>query len=107
MVEIIYVIRMGSKETLLRTKPLCILLQLKDVSKEWYASNLAAGCSTTYVHTTKLLREFKKSNLVTFEVKGRVKKVKLTDKGLQLTSALSDLVQKFEEGEEEKKQLQK
>jgi len=98
---------MGLKDILFRVKPLCIFMQLKDSSKEWYASNLAAGCGATYVHTTKLLKEFKKLELVTFEVKGRVKKVKLTDKGLQLAGALSDLMPKLEEKEEEKKPLQK
>jgi predicted transcriptional regulator len=94
----------GLKEILLRKKPLCIFLQLKDTSKEWYASNLATGCGATYVHTTKLLKEFKKLNLVTLEVKGRVKKVKLTDKGMQLATALGELMLKLEEKEEEKKE---
>jgi len=98
---------MGLKEILFRTKPLCIFLQLKDTSKEWYASNLAAGCGATYVHTMKLLKELKKLNLVTFEAKGRTKRVKLTERGLQLSSALNDVVMKFEEKEEEKKQPQK
>jgi predicted transcriptional regulator len=95
---------MGLKEILLRKKPLCVFLQLKDTSKDWYASNLAAVCGVTYVHTTKLLKELKKSNLVTFEVKGRVKKVKLTERGMQLASALGDLMLKLEEKQEEKKE---
>ena len=94
---------MGLKESLIRPKPVCILLKLKDTSKEWYASNLALACGSTYVHTTKLLKEFKRSNLLTTEVKGRTKKVKLTDKGLQLSGVLNDLVTKLEEKEEEKK----
>jgi predicted transcriptional regulator len=94
---------MGLKESLIRQKPVCILLKLKDTSKEWYASNLALACGSTYVHTTKLLKEFRKSNLVTMEVKGRIKKVKLTDKGLQISGVLNDLVAKLEEKEEEKK----
>ena len=96
---------MGLKELLFRAKPLCIFLQLKDTSKEWYASNLAASCGVTYVHTTKLLKEFKKSNLIVFEPKGRVKKVKLTDKGMQLVSAISELMPKLEEKEAEKKEF--
>jgi predicted transcriptional regulator len=95
---------MGLKEILLRTKPLCIFLQLRDTSKDWYASNLAVGCGATYVHTTKLLKEFKKSNLVTFEPTGRVKKVKLTDRGMQLATAIGELMLKLEEKEEEKKE---
>ena len=95
---------MGLKEILFRTKPLCIFLQLKDTSKDWYASNLAAGCGATYVHTTKLLKEFKKSNLVTFEPKGRVKKVRLTDRGMQLATAIGELMLKLEEKEEKKKE---
>jgi len=94
---------MGLKESLIRPKPVCMLLKLKDTSKEWYASNLALACGSTYVHTTKLLKEFRRSNLLTTEVKGRMKKVKLTDKGLQLSGVLNDLVTKLEEKEEEKK----
>ena len=94
---------MGLKESLIRPKPVCILLKLKDTSKEWYASNLALACGSTYVHTTKLLKEFRKSNLVTIEAKGRAKKVKLSEKGLQLSGALSNLLSKLEEKEEEKK----
>ena len=96
---------MGLKEILFRTKPLCIFLQLKDTSKDWYASNLAAGCGTTYVHTTKLLKEFKKFNLVTFEPKGRVKKVRLTEKGMQLATSIGDIIPKLEEKEAEKKEF--
>jgi len=87
----------GLKELIFRKKPLCIFLQLKDTSKEWYASNLASACSTTYVHTVKLLKELRKSELITVEPKGRMKKIKLTDKGLQLATSLSELMQKLEE----------
>jgi predicted transcriptional regulator len=96
---------MGLKELLFRAKPLCIFLELKDASKDWYASNLAAGCGTTYVHTTKLLKEFKKSNLITSEVKGRVKKVKLTEKGMQLATAIGELMPNLEEKEAGKKEF--
>jgi predicted transcriptional regulator len=96
---------MGLKEVLFRAKPLCIFMELKDASKDWYASNLAAGCGVTYVHTTKLLKEFKRSNLITFEAKGRVKKVKLTEKGMQLASAIGELMPKLEEKEVEKKEF--
>jgi len=94
---------MGLKESLIRPKPVCILLKLKDTSKDWYASNLALACGSTYVHTTKLLKGYRKSNLVTMEVKGRVKKVRLTEKGMQLAGSLNDLMLKLEEKEEEKK----
>jgi len=94
---------MGLKESLIRPKPVCILLKLKDTSKDWYASNLALACGSTYVHTAKLLKEYRKANLVTTEVKGRLKKVKLTEKGTLLAGALNDLMPKLEEKEEEKK----
>lgn len=96
---------MGLKEVIFRAKPLCIFLQLKDTSKEWYASNLAVSCGATYVHTTKILREFKKSNLVTLEQKGRVKKARLTERGTQLASAVGELMLKLEQKEEEKKEV--
>lgn len=94
---------MGLKELILKKKPLCIFLQLKDTSKEWYASSLAASCSTTYVHTIKILKELKKENLITTEPRGRVNKIKLTEKGLQLATALSELMLKLEEEKQPQK----
>jgi len=91
---------MALKELLFRNKPLAILLQLKDTSKEWYASNLALASGATYVHTTKLLKEFKKLSLVAFEQKGRTKRVKLTEKGMQMAAALNEMMAKLEEKEE-------
>jgi len=91
---------MALKELLFRNKPLAILLQLKDTSKEWYASNLALASGATYVHTTKLLKEFKKLSLVAFEQKGRTKRVKLTEKGTQVAAALNEMMAKLEEKEE-------
>lgn len=93
---------MGLKEIVLHVKPASLLIQLKDTNKEWYASNLAKQCNMTYVYATKRLNAFKKYDLVTFEVKGRIKKVKLTEKGLQIATALSDLMLKFEKKEDEK-----
>ena len=91
---------MALKELLFRNKPLSIFLQLKDTSKEWYASNLALASGATYVHTTKLLKEFKKLNLITFEPKGRTKRIKLTEKGVQIVAALNEMMAKLEEKEE-------
>jgi len=94
---------MGLKEIILHVKPASILVQLKDASKEWYASNLAKQCNTTYVYTTKLLNEFKKDELITFENKGRTKNVKLTEKGMQIANALGELFNKIEKKEEKPK----
>ena len=81
---------------LLREKPCKMLILLKDGSQQWYLSKLAKESGATYVHTTKTLSKFDKAGLVAFETKGRVKSVKLTEKGVLLANVLEDIVKKTE-----------
>ncbi len=83
------------KETLLHTKPAALLSMLKDTATTWNLSGAARRAGLSYVHTTKTLRKFEKDGLVSFERKGRAKHVKLTEKGLTITSLLDELMVKL------------
>jgi len=74
----------------LHTKPAKILLELKDGPK--YATIVAKKVDCTYSHTVKLLDFFNDFGLVEFEKKGRIKMIKLTDKGEELAKAIQNLV---------------
>lgn len=77
----------------LRTKPVRILLTLKDGPK--YATIISKKVDCTYSHTVKLLDLFKECGLVEFEKKGRIKIVKLTHTGEDIVRDLSNLLLKF------------
>lgn len=82
---------------LLRAKPCKMLVLLKDGSQGWYLSKLAKESGATYVHTTKTISRFEKAGLVTFETKGRIKLLRLTEKGVLLAKLLEDVNKKIEE----------
>lgn len=84
------------KKLLLRLKPCNIVLALKDANQEWYSSKLAQKAGATYVYAAKLLTQFEKDGIVTFEKKGRTKRVKLTEKGISIANALEELGRKTE-----------
>ncbi|UCD04529.1 MAG: MarR family transcriptional regulator [Candidatus Woesearchaeota archaeon] len=65
----------------LRTKPVDLILCLQNTNEDVYPSMLAKEANCTYSHTVHLLQKMEKMKLVKFEKKGRLKLVKLTDKG--------------------------
>lgn len=80
---------MGS--ILLRDKQAGILVALKDGSQSWYISSLAKAANTTYVHTCNFLAECEKLNLVSSEKHGKMKTIKLTDKGRAVAEHISEI----------------
>jgi predicted transcriptional regulator len=77
------------QEIVFRDKQLKILLLLRDKSKDWYISTLAKSSGTTYVHTCNFILECEGRGLTTSERHGKIKVVKLTDKGAQLSEMLN------------------
>jgi predicted transcriptional regulator len=65
----------------MRTKPVDLILCLQNTNEDVYPSMLAKEANCTYSHTVHLLQKMEKMKLVKFEKKGRLKLVKLTDKG--------------------------
>lgn len=77
--------------TFFREKPAMMLLSLKNSSNEIYASSLAKNVDCTYSHVVKILQEMERYNIVAFEKSGRLKIIRLTDKGLKIASSIEDI----------------
>ena len=90
---------MGQKGILedlfLREKPAKILIGLKTAKGTVYATLLSKEADCTYSHTIKILNLFKNLGIVSFEKKGRVKKVRLTDDGWDIAHNLESLAKKL------------
>jgi predicted transcriptional regulator len=75
---------------LFKGKQLLIILALKDSSQNWYTSTLAKAAGATYVHTCNFINECIKLGIVTSEKHGKIKEIKLTEKGTKLADMLSN-----------------
>ncbi len=73
---------------LFKDKQLKMLLALKDTSQNWYLSNLAQRASSTYVHACNFVNACESLGIATSEKHGKIKTVKLTDKGYKLAELL-------------------
>ena len=78
-------------DVLFREKPVMMLVTLLNTSEEMYASTLAKAVDCTYSHVVKLLQEFHKAGLLTFDRQGRLKIIHLTKKGKDVASHLDKL----------------
>jgi len=68
-----------------RRKPALMLVALRKLSKARYGSILAKEVDCTYSHAVKILQTLEDLNLVSFEKKGRIKLIKLTKKGQEVS----------------------
>jgi predicted transcriptional regulator len=78
-----------------RPKP-CRMMTLLLSEGSWHLSKLAKSSDTTYVHVTKLMSQFQKGGLVTIETNGKKRVVRLTDKGMKVANAISELKNRLE-----------
>ncbi len=76
----------------MRIKPAFILAKLESSNKEEYASIIAKQVDCTYSHTVRILQIFGENGLVTFEKKGRIKVVHLTNKGKKVAKTVKKLI---------------
>jgi len=74
-----------------RRKPALMLVSLKKNSRMRYGSLLAKEVDCTYSHAVKILQTLKALKLVEFEKKGRIKLIKLTKKGREVSDAIEDI----------------
>lgn len=79
----------------LHEKPVKILVGLKNSGEKSYASTLAKCADCTYAHTVKILSTLKKTGLINFEKKGRIKYVVLTDVGSSVAKDLDAFSEKI------------
>ncbi|MBU1136313.1 MAG: 40S ribosomal protein S19 [Nanoarchaeota archaeon] len=74
-----------------RRKPALMLIALKKISKARYGSILAKEVDCTYSHAVKILQTLEKLGLVVFEKKGRIKLIKLTKKGQEVSDNIAEI----------------
>ena len=74
-----------------RKKPALMLVALKRSVKARYGSILAKEVDCTYSHAVKILQGLEKLGLVTFEKKGRIKLIKLTKKGQEISDHIDSI----------------
>jgi predicted transcriptional regulator len=80
----------------IRIKPCRMLLVLKDSQDAKYITELARESGATYVHTTKLIRKLENKGIVTTQINGKKRMVKLTEKGMKIASALGEVIAALE-----------
>lgn len=68
-----------------------MLVTLLNSTNEHYASSLAKVVDCTYSHIVKILNEMQKAGLVQFKKQGRLKVLKLTDKGVKVAQSIDDI----------------
>jgi len=78
-------------EVFFRRKPAMILISLRNSGKNRYGSILAKEVDCTYSHAVKILQEMEKAKLVSFEKQGRIKTIKLTEKGSKIAEAIDKI----------------
>ena len=74
-----------------RRKPALMLVALKKLSKARYGSILAKEVDCTYSHAVKILQTLEELGLVTFEKQGRIKLIKLTNKGQEVAENIDSI----------------
>lgn len=84
----------------LRSKPVKMLMSLKDGPK--YATIISKEVDCTYSHTVKVLSQFEKNGIVSFEKKGRIKTIELTEDGQELAQAVEEVLRKLSKVKEKK-----
>ena len=79
--------------TFFRKKPALILIALKKGGRARYGSLLAKEVDCTYSHAVKILQTLERYNLVSFEKKGRIKLIKLTNKGSNVADSIQKIIE--------------
>ena len=74
-----------------RRKPALMLVALKKIARARYGSILAKEVDCTYSHAVKILQSLERLGLVVFEKKGRIKLIKLTKKGQEVSESIESI----------------
>ena len=74
-----------------RRKPALMLVALKRIARARYGSILAKEVDCTYSHAVKILQNLERLGLVGFEKKGRIKLIKLTKRGQEVSDNIENI----------------
>ena len=74
-----------------RRKPALMLIALKRIARARYGSILAKEVDCTYSHAVKILQSLERLGLVVFEKKGRIKLIKLTKRGTEVSDSIDNI----------------
>ena len=74
-----------------RRKPALMLVALRKVARARYGSVLAKEVDCTYSHAVKILQSLERLGLVVFEKKGRIKLIKLTKRGQEVSENIENI----------------
>lgn len=74
-----------------RRKPALLLVALKKIGRARYGSMLAKEVDCTYSHAVKILQSLEEIGLVGFEKKGRMKIIKLTNRGCKVADEIENI----------------
>ena len=80
---------------LLKEKQVRILSALMDREREWRITDLARETSVTYVHISKFVKKCEESGLIESERHGRIKRLMLTDKGMEIVRGALSMMEKL------------
>ncbi|MGC8662682.1 MAG: hypothetical protein ACP5RT_02765 [Candidatus Micrarchaeia archaeon] len=87
---------------LFKEKQVKAFLTLANNSQEWNLSTLAKASGATYVHISLFINACENAGLVESTKHGKIKALKLTQKGVELAGHLSNIVNYFEKIEKER-----
>ena len=74
-----------------REKPALMLIELKNNNGSIYASTLAKNVDCTYSHVVKILQEMERARLVEFDKRGRLKIIRLTNRGKEIANSVESI----------------
>lgn len=84
------------QELFLQKIPSKILMELKNMNTQSYASQLSKSIDCTYSHTVKVLEQMHELGLISFRRQGRIKVVYLTQRGQNIAEKVEHLVKSFQ-----------
>ena len=85
-----------------KEKPLNTLVSLGKKDRIWYASMLCKEIDCTYPHMMKVLKMFEQHGLIETEGSGRIKIIRLTEKGEDLAKDLENVLRRMDKSSKKK-----
>jgi predicted transcriptional regulator len=76
------------KKLILKDKQAKVLMYMRTIPQGSTISNISKNCEITYVHTINFINRCTKLGIVSDERHGRIKEIKLTEKGTQLADLI-------------------